>query len=121
MIAEEKSIINRFLSSHDLRHVTGAEVKSLDDLAEAERRGNLLRERFLAVQDVLRGYVGKTSVNVFSTYSDRAVRSMELECFARYQALNDYTEEDFARYLKYVRAICEGLCVAFPPENGGAA
>lgn len=121
MTTEERSIINQFLARNDLRHVTGAEIRSLDDLAEAESRGSLLRKRFEAVRDILREYVGRTSVNVLCAYSDRAVRSMNLERFAKYQQLDDYSEADFELYLKYVRAICEGLCAVFPPENGGAA
>lgn len=119
MTAEEKSIINRFLAKHNLRHVTGAEVRSLDDLTKAENRGNLLRKRFLVVQDILREYCGKTSVNVFTSYSESIVRSMSLEHFFQYGRLDDYSEDDFALYLKYVRALCEGLCVVFPAENGG--
>ena len=121
MIAEERSIINRFLAKHDLHHVTGLKVGSLDDLAKAEGRGNLRRKRFELVLALLKEYQGKSSVDVVSAAGGNAARSLGIQHFYPYQYLDDYSEEDFALYLKYVRAICEGLCVVFPPENGGAA
>lgn len=114
---DRKAIINDFLAENDLRHASGAEIGSLDDLEAAESKSDLMRDRWESVYGVLREYINKTSVDVMSAYSQRSIQMLNWGEFGKYEVLSDFSEEDFDLFLRYIRAVFEGLAQAFPRER----
>ena len=122
MKTEERAIIDKFLRKNNLRSNLGL-VKSVDDVEKAEARGKLANKRRAEAQDLVIGYTGKTSYNLpLQSVLVLDAAKILLDGSRTWNAnIADYSDKEFAQILRTMRAICEGLTVVFPPEDGEGA